>query len=682
MVACLPGFAAAQNTALVVNSPSGEYIGDGYYYYYTPGDGAFSSEKNYRNGVSVSFTGNGHSWLLSFAAPGKALLAPGTYEGAVRFGEISGDSENLPQMEVSGEGRAHSRLNGSFTVKQIEYGDGNTIRAFHATFSQRDTWTAGSPALTGEILFKASAPLPPDETALHPPEELLYMANGGALIRFRPNGTSAGPGFGGLTTIALAFDRRGSVYLGGQNSLRKMSFLYNTATQIPGFEQSTVVALACDKAGNLFVAETRPVPRITKITPTGTKTVFPGSWSVPAAMALDAAENLCVADNGTHEISRISPTGTVETWFEDLPDVTAMAFDAQNNLYIAEPSHGIVLKVTPQGSTGLATGLNDPRSIAIDKAGNVFIGDYDPRWEQVDGGGYQYFGGRIYKYATDGTKAQFARTSETPHDLAFAPHPPAVPVNLSTRAAVGTGQNVLIGGFIVVGGGPKKIIVRAIGPSLSASGITSPLADPVLELYDSAGKIVALNDNWRDSQMQDLSRSGLAPKDDFESAVITTLEEGAYTAVVAGRNATTGVGLLEIYDLSADALPRLANISTRSVVQTLDSVMIAGFILGAGNTNPGVVVRALGPSLAAAGIAEPLSDPTLELFDKNGVLVRSNDNWKDSQQEQLQTSGVAPTDDRESALAVTLSPGNYTAVVGGKGGSTGVGLVEVYHLEN
>jgi hypothetical protein len=341
-----------------------------------------------------------------------------------------------------------------------------------------------------------------------------------------------------------------------------------------------------------------------------------------------------------------------------------------------------VLKITPQGSTAFATGLNDPQSIAIDKSGNVFIGDYDPHWEITPPGGYQYFGGRIYKYAVDGTKTQFANTGDFPHDLAFAPNPAAVPVNLSTRAAVGAGQNVLIGGFIVVGGGPKKIVVRAIGPSLAASGISSPLADPVLELYDAAGKMVASNDNWRDSQMLDLSWSDLAPENDSESALLTTLNDGAYTAIVTGRNTTPGVGLLELYDLSADSMARLANISTRSVVQTLDSVMIAGFILGAGNTNPGVVLRALGPSLAAAGIAQPLSDPTLELFDKNGVLVRSNDNWKDSQQAQLQASGVAPSDDRESALSATLSPGNYTAVVRGKGGSTGVGLVEVYHLEN
>lgn len=265
-------------------------------------------------------------------------------------------------------------------------------------------------------------------------------------------------------------------------------------------------------------------------------------------------------------------------------------------------------------------------------------------------------------------------------------------LNISTRLAVGTGENVLIGGFIITGTDPKTVIIRGIGPSLP--GVVGALADPTLELHQGAATI-ATNDNWKvndqtgQSQEAAIRATTIPPTNDLESAIVATLNPGAYTTILAGKNRGTGIGLVEVYDLAQGANSQLANISTRALVQTDDNVMIGGFIVGNGSANVGgiakVIVRALGPSLSAAGISGALADPTLELHDGNGNTLATNDNWKtssngSSQQSEIEATTVPPTNDLESALVATLGPGNYTAVVRGKNNSTGVGLVEVYNL--
>ena len=253
-------------------------------------------------------------------------------------------------------------------------------------------------------------------------------------------------------------------------------------------------------------------------------------------------------------------------------------------------------------------------------------------------------------------------------------------LNISTRLGVQTGENVMIGGFIITGNVAKKVIVRAIGPSLQQAGVSDALADPVAELRGPDGALITNNDNWKDTQRVDIEASGVAPQNDLESAIVATLQPGNYTVVVTGKNSLTGVGLVEVYDLSQGADSRLANISTRGPVQTGGNVMIGGFILGAGDGNANVVVRALGPSLAQAGINGALADPTLELHDGNGALLKSNDNWKESQQAEIEATGIAPQNELESAIKEVLPPGAITAIVAGKDGTTGVGLVEVYRL--
>ena len=258
-------------------------------------------------------------------------------------------------------------------------------------------------------------------------------------------------------------------------------------------------------------------------------------------------------------------------------------------------------------------------------------------------------------------------------------------VNISTRGKVGVDDEAMIGGLIVQGGGAKKIIVCARGPSLKAS-IPNALANPTLELRDGAGNLVAANDDWANSpQQSEILASTVAPPSGLESAIVATLAPGAYTAILGGKDAGTGVGLVEVYDLAQTADSKLANISTRGFVDTGDSVMIGGLIVG--NDTGGiskVIVRALGPSLPVTG---SLGDPTLELHDASGTTIVTNDNWKindqtgQSQEAEIRATTIPPTNDLESALVQTLLPGSYTAVVRGKNNTTGVALVEVYNLQ-
>src|SRR5207253_2516667 len=204
--------------------------------------------------------------------------------------------------------------------------------------------------------------------------------------------------------------------------------------------------------------------------------------------------------------------------------------------------------------------------------------------------------------------------------------------NISTRAFVQTGDNVMIGGFIITGSGQKRVIVRAIGPSLVNFGITNPLQNPTLELHDGTGTLITSNDNWMDApNKQAIIDSGLAPIDNLESAILTSLNPGAYTAIVRGVNNGTGIALVEGFDLDRTVVSKLGNISTRALVQTGDNVMIGGLII-TGPDSDKVVVRAIGPSLAQYGITNPLADPTLELHNGSGTIIGFNDNWKDSQQ--------------------------------------------------
>lgn len=381
--------------------------------------------------------------------------------------------------------------------------------------------------------------------------------------------------------------------------------------------------------------------------------------------------------------------GTRTTLFNDL--LGAFDVAALNNLQIVRPdgttsikSAAANTKLNSPGVTG-ALLMVPPSTLSTGAPGETLpIPAYLAYTSS--GGGTPSLDGAAQR-TSSGVVATSVNTSHTltVGSSSFTTTPPrGLALNISTRLPVGIGQNVLIGGFIILGPVPKTVALRAIGPSLPLAG---PLLDPYLELHDSTGAILATNDNWRSTsigglltsnQSVDLIASTIAPVNDAESAMIVTLNPGAYTAVVRGAYDGTGIAVIEGYDLDPDKSSTLANISTRGFVLENDKVMIGGFIFGGGPGATNVVIRGIGPSLRAAGVINPLLDPILELFDGNGTSISFNDDWK-ANQAAIQATGLQPSDDAESAILVSnLTPGAYTAILKGKNGGIGIGVLEVY----
>jgi sugar lactone lactonase YvrE len=468
---------------------------------------------------------------------------------------------------------------------------------------------------------------------------------------------------------------------------------------------SSPFGLVFDRNGNLFVAE-KDTNLILKYTPTGAKSIFASDLHLPTSLAFDATGNLFVADFLGNAILKITPAGTKTTFATGLHNPSGLAFDRAGNLYVSEYAAGTLLKFAPDGSRTLfASGFVRPEEIVFDVAANLFVTDYDTGaiTKFTPGGARTTFAsglsgawglaldpagnllevdnvsGNIFAFAPDGTKTLRISGLGTPTFIAVEP-PTAVPQNISTRMDVLTGEQVMIAGFIIVGSAPKRVMVRGIGPSLSNFGISGVLSNPTLQLQDQGGATVARNDDWKESQESEIANTGIPPTNDVESAVVVTLAPGAYTVIEQGKANGTGVGLVEVYDLDSTANSSLGNISTRGFVETGNKVMIGGFIVGGGNNTAKVLVRGIGPSLAAFGISNPLSDPTIELHNASGALVSSNNDWRDSDPDAIQATGIPPNNDLESAIVAVLPGGNYTAIVSGKNGGIGVGLVEVYNL--
>ena len=354
---------------------------------------------------------------------------------------------------------------------------------------------------------------------------------------------------------------------------------------------------------------------------------------------------------------------------------------AANNIQVIKDTHGKTSQLSAEDLDALITYLNSlDRNTVVATAGVA-----NPTPSPAPSASASASPRPTISPSASPSSSPGATTSPSPSPTASAiPKSFASrPVNISTRLRVAGGENVMIGGFIITGTAPKKVAVRAVGPSLSQAGINDALSDPVLELRSSSGALMARNDNWRENpETEDACRSnGVALHDDREAAIVASLAPGAYTAVVSGENNSVGTGLIEVYDLDQAADSKLANISTRGLVLSEQNVMIGGFIIGGATDNTRVLIRGLGPSLVQAGIGNALPNPVLELHDGNGALLRSNDNWRDTQEAEIQNSGVAPSGEFEAAMIQTLPPGAYTAVVAGKDNSTGVGLIEVFNLE-
>lgn len=275
------------------------------------------------------------------------------------------------------------------------------------------------------------------------------------------------------------------------------------------------------------------------------------------------------------------------------------------------------------------------------------------------------------------TNGAFLGTTSTTTVTIINPDLSTKPVNISTRGPVETGDGVMIAGFIVQGDSFKRVIVRAIGPSLTQSGVVGALQDPTLDLRDANGDQLAYNDDYKSTQEAEINTTGLAPSDDRESAIVATLVPGSYTAILRGK--TNGVGLVEVYDLDSTSATHLVNISTRATVGADDNgALIGGFIID-GQVAQQMLIRAIGPSLSSNGVSGVLANPTLDLY-RGSQLILSNDNWKDTDESNITNTGLAPTADKEAALLVTLDPGSYTAVIRGKNNTTGIALVEVYQI--
>jgi len=495
-----------------------------------------------------------------------------------------------------------------------------------------------------------------------------YQQN--SIVRITPAGTQSVVASGIDHPITLAVDANGSIFvaLAFAGDIKKITNgVVSTFTSVANARDLTF-----GRSGNLFVVQSGAGASgaVIEITPNGAQSVYASGFSGPGFLAFDQSGNLFVCENGlgggaSSIISKTTPAGVRTTFASGLSNAEGLAFDAAGNLYLAETGTSQIFKFTPNGTKTLFTGaIATPRHLAFDSAGNLFVST----------GGSTDF---ISKVTPNGTVSTF-KSGIAAQKLAFEP-PRGIPLNISTRMHVQTGENVLIAGFIITGTGGKRVIIRGIGPSLGGSGVVGALQDPVIELRNSSGGFINGNDNWRSLQQTEIQATGVAPTDDRESALVITLAPGSYTAIEKGKNNTTGVGLIEVYDLDTGAPAELANISTRGFVETGTNVMIGGFIVG--NNGAEVIVRALGPSLAQAGISGALSDPVLSLRNAQGTEVAANDDWHDSQPAVIQATGVPPANSLESAIVTTLANGSYTAIVSGYHDATGVGLVEVYNLK-
>ena len=367
---------------------------------------------------------------------------------------------------------------------------------------------------------------------------------------------------------------------------------------------------------------------------------------------------------GAHVWKTTNLNAAIPTWTisgNGIPDVAVngLAVDPQNNQHLYAGTDRGVYNSTDGGATWALYGTGLPNVSVFD------VAIQNPA--------------RVLRIATHGRGMW-----EIPLVLGGQQLPLSRLQNLSTRGRVGTGDRVLIGGFIINGTAQKRVIVRGVGPSASASGIPADqtLQDPVLELRNAEGVMITSNDNWRDSQEAEIQQSGLAPSNANESAIIRNLDPGRYTAILSGKGGTSGIGVVETYDLGASGDPRLANISTRGFVETGDNVLIGGVIVGGGDAaaTTRVLARAIGPSLSSARVTDAMQDPTIDARDANGVRIAFNNNWREGQAADIEASGLAPADERESAIIGTLSAGPYTVIVRGAGETTGTALVELYNI--
>jgi sugar lactone lactonase YvrE len=665
---------------------------------------------------SIYVADGGNNTIRQVTAAGSVSTIAGN---AGIAGNVDGDSTtarfNLPKgITIDASGTLGVADTGNNEVRKVSNGTVSTLTGTNRS-------SAGSedgPLLSARFYFPYDlardadgnlfvADYANDTIRKITPDGIVSTIAGAVGIDGYVDGVGSAARFNGPTGVAA--DRFGNVYVADSDNyvVRKITSAGVVSTLagqpgVPGSSDGTGAAahfkytraLAADSNGNVYVADAFN-NNIRKITPMGEVTTLAGCatcnpatvdgkgsaarFNDPSALAIDEAGNLYVAGSFNGTIRKVTSDGLVSTLAGDpgafgsndgpvssarFKSPQGIAVDRAGNIYVSDTSNFTVRKISPAGfvttlagsvgvfgsttgGTGSAALLDEPQGIAVDPAGYIYV--VSPFSNTISIGG-----------------------------------PTAVSqlLNISTRARVQPGDGVLIGGMIVTGSVPKRVLLRATGPSLDKSGISTYLADPILDLYDSSGTLLTTNDDWRNAtNASDIQATGLAPQNDAEPAILTTLQAGqSYTAVVRGHNNDTGIALVESYDLNPQADALLANISTRGVAGNGDNVMIAGFIVGGGPGAGTVLLRGLGPSLADGGLANTLGNPSLEVHDTNGAVVAANDNWKDSDQANIEATGIPPNYNLESAILRSFAPGPYTAIIAGVGGGTGVALVEVYNL--
>jgi hypothetical protein len=643
---------------------------------------------------------------------------------------------------ICGDGHACNTLSGSFEVKQLAFGPGGNVESFHASFVQ--ICSEFQPPLRGEIFYNSTDPLPPVHRILSP--EVSYSTKG-QFFRYQITSTeealqyessSLPPGLSlnattglisgiptdvGTTAIELTvisaagkltrswsltttppyestgpftalriFSEPGEVVGGGTSYFLTPDDGTFHAVAASGFGNAVpTTAEITFRPMAVFTATPGPIPPSSEnwnvhcAAPNGQQ--LPGTYhgtgdfgdGARIRIQRRAAPSITgtftvhqIATDGVHGLSRLKHfRGYYEQRSSNIPPLLRVwaSFNAQNvvtsdlrvNARQGAPfEYQIIANNHPTGF--VATGL--PPGLSLDAATGLISGIPESEGEFT------------INLTVNGATANAEDT------LQVHVRPARSLKNISTRAGIGTGDNVVIGGFIISGAQNKRVLIRGIGPTLRASGLNPVLEDPTLELRNSSGLLLIANDDWT-SQRAEVESTGIPPAGATESAIVASLPPGAYTTILAGKNATTGIGLVEVYDLEGDADAMFGNISTRGRVGLgPDDAMIGGLIVAGGSGGASrIVVRGMGfPS--GYGVAGELSDPTLALHDGNGNVLASNDNWADTQRDALIATTLAPTSSVHAAVFVDLPAGNYTAVIRGKGQDQGRALVEAYNLDS
>jgi len=369
----------------------------------------------------------------------------------------------------------------------------------------------------------------------------IYESNEGNILRFKPVGGAPVTFASGLANPkGLVFDGKGKLFVA--DASRDSILFYNTIDGTTGTYVAagldSPVGLAFDVSGNLYVADAGSGNVFKFIIASGAKSTFASGVGGPGGLAFDNAGNLFVADFTGGIIYKVAPNGTKTSFATGLDLPAGLAVDSAGNLFAADSGSGTIFKFTPAGTkSSFATGLGRPFGIAFEPSGNLIVGDNET--------------GATLRFTPAAVKTTvFSSDFNTPQFVAVEPAPHQL-LNISTRGIVQTGDNVLFAGFIIGGTGPvgSAVVVRARGPSLAQVGVPDPLQDPVLELRDSSGNLIAANNNWKDSQEALISGAGLSLTDDRESGIYLPLLGGSYTAIVRGLNNTTGTAVLEVYNI-------------------------------------------------------------------------------------------------------------------------------------